>query len=641
MSTLAPFGFQAGQSRRSVNEYYVPASDTSAYAVGDPVKTNGNVFVGRLPDSRQSNGMLHVGKAASGNAVRGVVVGVVAGPGDNSAQSVPAVKQRAYTLLVNDNPQALWDVQANNTAALSAMGGMYASYTVGGPLGSVSSTVVDASSIGTDVGDLLIAEVLTNTGANSLLRVAFVQHEMAAAGGSPQIGASIQSLVSGAGISADGVALYDATTIASATCTVGSATASFSAADIGKPCVVLPYTNTVPTPRYGTITAVASPTSCTAALSGSPGALTGATFIYGSDQGGAIDAALAVASAGASKGMLWLPNGIICTTRQHILPTGVYLRGFGNNSSGGKAKDFKHYGTSLVLVSYYAASPFLTLGSISSADPRGTALEYLNVDCCNLTGTCIGASASGRTNRLYAITAVRGNGGQTYDSGPTDRVSHCHFINQNSSNVVSLSGDTNFGPNNVVTGAGNGFYGVKASNGDDITIHGNHIWKDSADTTMLGGAIWLSFNSGNTTAGSVSVLGNKCDTNYGSAIKISVSGSSSARSISIANNHCFNNASVANNTGPVIELNVGAGSDIRGLTIGGNHARASFSGTGVGQWTYLIDNGASAGTIYGSWAGGNVGHGVNALYNAFVPTMDAGNLVMVGAGTAVTKSTIA
>ena len=76
--------------------------------------------------------------------------------------------------------------------------------------------------------------------------------------------AAAQALVSGAGISADGVALYDATTTASATCTVGSATASFGAADIGKPCVVLSYTNTVPTPRYGTITAVASSTSCTA-----------------------------------------------------------------------------------------------------------------------------------------------------------------------------------------------------------------------------------------------------------------------------------------------------------------------------------------------------------------------------------------
>lgn len=200
MAQLAPFGFQAGQSRRSINEYYVSASDTSTLAVGDPVRTDGNVFVGRLPDSRVSHGMLHVTKAASGQAVRGVVVGIVAGPDANNLQSLPATKTRPYCVLVNDNPQALWDVQANNAVPLSAMAGMYASYAVGAPLGSVSSTVVDSSSIGATVNDLLIAEVLRNDGANSLLRVAFVQHEMAAAGGSPQIGAQIQSLVSGAGI---------------------------------------------------------------------------------------------------------------------------------------------------------------------------------------------------------------------------------------------------------------------------------------------------------------------------------------------------------------------------------------------------------------------------------------------------------
>lgn len=229
MAQLAPFGFQVGQSRRSVNEYYVASSDTSTLAVGDPVKTNGNVFVGRLPDSRQSSGMLHVTKAASGDSIRGVIVGIAAGPGDNSAQSIPGTKQRAYTVLVNDNPQALWDVQADNTAPLSAMAGMYAAYTVGAPLGSVSSTVVNSSSIGATVNDLLIAEVLRNDGANSLLRVAFVQHEMAAAGGSPQIGAQIQSLVSGGGIPSryTGVgAGYDvmAGTMTAANATAGSQT---------------------------------------------------------------------------------------------------------------------------------------------------------------------------------------------------------------------------------------------------------------------------------------------------------------------------------------------------------------------------------------------------------------------------------
>lgn len=199
MPVLAPYGFSAAQSRRSVNEYYIPASDTNAYAVGDVVRTNGNVFVGRLPDSRVSTGMLHAVKAASGQAVRGVVVGMVTGPTDTGIQSVPATKQRAYTLLVNDNPQTVWDIQADNAAPLSVMSGMYANYTVSAPTGSVSATRVSASSIGTTVRDLVIVEVLDNSGANSTLRVKFVQHELEAAGASPAISAALQAIVAGAG----------------------------------------------------------------------------------------------------------------------------------------------------------------------------------------------------------------------------------------------------------------------------------------------------------------------------------------------------------------------------------------------------------------------------------------------------------
>lgn len=195
MPALAPFGFQASNPRPTVNEYYVPASDTSAYAIGDPVRTNGNVFAGRLSDSRQSLGMLHVTKAAPGTAVRGVVVGIAPGPGDNSAQGVPATKARAYTLLINDSPQATWEVQADNTTLLTAMAGMYASYSTASPLGSVSSTRVLASSIRATSSDLLITEVVRNDGANSLLRVAFVQHEMLAGGSTPAQVALTQALV--------------------------------------------------------------------------------------------------------------------------------------------------------------------------------------------------------------------------------------------------------------------------------------------------------------------------------------------------------------------------------------------------------------------------------------------------------------
>lgn len=196
MPTLAPYGFQLGQSRRSVNEYYVPASDTAGYAIGDVVKTTGNVFAGLLADGRATNGMLHVAKAISGQPVRGVVVGIGVGPGSNDAQSVPTAKTRGYTLLVNDSPQTLWDIQANNSSQLVALAGMYANYTVAGPVGSVSSTRVDASTIGNTVRDLLIVEVLENSGANSTLRVAFVQHELEAAGSSPRREAQVQAAFS-------------------------------------------------------------------------------------------------------------------------------------------------------------------------------------------------------------------------------------------------------------------------------------------------------------------------------------------------------------------------------------------------------------------------------------------------------------
>lgn len=438
----------------------------------------------------------------------------------------------------------------------------------------------------------------------------------------------------------DGVQLVDVSTTNSTTCTITSASAAFTSADIGKICVVMPYTDTQTTARSGTITAVTSATACTATLSGAPGTLTNAIFIYGTNNATAIDAVLTAAAALPNKRSVTFPLGIICTNKSHTQPTGTHIRGMFSNSSGGKSKDFRHYGTSLVLCGFSASSAFWITGTVGGGDPRGVQLSDINIDCCNLASRAIDGSTSGRTEHLFRVTALRGSGAETYNSSATSRAMMCCFLGANQSNTVSLSGDATF-VNNIVTGAGNGFYGIKCSNGDDINISNNHIWKDSSASSLLGGSIWLSFNTSNTIAGSVTVSLNKCDTNYGSGLKITVSGTSSARSISIIGNHFFNNNSVANNTGPVIELNVATGCDIRGLIIQGNHARASFASLSFGQWTYLIDNSASVGTIYGSWVGGNVGHGVNNLYNTFTPTMDGGNLIMAGTGTVVTKSVIA
>jgi len=433
----------------------------------------------------------------------------------------------------------------------------------------------------------------------------------------------------------DGVALYDATSTASASSVVGSVSAAFTAADVGKVCVVIPYTDSGLTPRWGTIVSVESATSCTTSLSGSPGALTGATFIYGTDNGAAIDAALASAGAAATKGVVILPLGITMSTLLHVVPSGVILGGVSNNPTGGKAKDFKHYGSSLVAAKATAGA-FVTLGSFGAADPRGSHLRNLNVDCMNLTTQCVSGDG-GRTSHVFSCTLVRGIQ-ETYKGGPTSRLMFSVFMGQNAYNTVQLSGDSTM-LYNIVTGAGNGYYGIKTSNGDDIQIAHNHIWKDSSASAMLGGSIWLSHFSG-TTSGSVNVNNNKCDTNYGSAIKLTISGTSTqVRAINIHGNDCFNNDAVTNDTGPVIELSVAATCVLKGLSIQANTGRGSWNNQSLGQWASFIDGSAIAGNIYGSVVGGNVAVNCNALYATFTPDHDNGNIAIAGTGTTQTKST--
>lgn len=434
----------------------------------------------------------------------------------------------------------------------------------------------------------------------------------------------------------DGVALYDATATASAGSVIGSASASFTAADVGKVCAIIPYTDSGLTPRWGTIVSVESATSCTTSLSGSPGSLTGATFVYGTDNAAAIDAALTAAASTIFRGVVWLPLGIICSTGQHVVPSGVTLRGMANHATGGKAKDFKHYGTSLVLTKAYGSGGFLTLGSFGSTDPRGSHLRDMNVDCFNLSTNCVSGDG-GRTSHVSYCTLVRGIQ-ETYKGGPTSRLMFNMFMGQNAFNVVQLSGDSTMLYNNV-TGAGNGYYGIKIANGDDVQVAHNHIWKDSSASTMLGGSIWLSHFSG-TTSGSVSVNNNKCDTNYGSAIKLTISGTSTqVRAINIHGNDCFNNDAVTNDTGPVIELSVAATCVLKGLSIQANTGRGSWNNQSLGQWASFIDGSAIAGNIYGSVVGGNVIANCNALYATFTPDHDNGNITIAGSGTTMTEST--
>ena len=440
------------------------------------------------------------------------------------------------------------------------------------------------------------------------------------------------------GARCDGQARYDVacTNVANSVITVSDSGHAFTSTDVGKVCGILPYTDTGLTPRWGTITAVTGATTCVTSLSAAPGALSGATFVYGTDDTSAVEAAITAAKA--VYGTVYVPAGITCLIRVLVVPSGVTLMGAGNFATGGKAKDFRHWGANLVLLKAETAEAFVTLGDLGDASPRGATLCNVNVDCLNLAPTAV-SGLGARTNHIRDSTILRGANSQTVSSGATGVIYGCCILGQNTSNVVVMHGDSRI-INCSVTGAGNGFFGIKTSNGDDVLIMGNHIWKDGVATTMLGGAVWLSHNSGNLVGGGVAVVGNKFDTSYGPHIKISGTGNSTGRGAVISGNIGMQSDAVPNATYPFIELSIGAGSVFRGLVIQSNQGRGSWNDPTKGQYTYFIDGSGTAGNIYGSCVGGNVIDNCTDMYLGFTPDHDLGNITIAGTGTVLNKSVL-
>lgn len=116
----APFGLSPveylsgaswnGQARR----YYIPAADSNAFAIGDPVVLAGGA------DAR---GIASITLATPGSALLGVVVGAggltYGGPSVDpsclGSTVVPAAKTKDYYILVADDPNIIFEVQEIGT----------------------------------------------------------------------------------------------------------------------------------------------------------------------------------------------------------------------------------------------------------------------------------------------------------------------------------------------------------------------------------------------------------------------------------------------------------------------------------------------------------------------------------------------
>lgn len=126
-----PYGLQPVQRlgtaafRDSVSLYFVPAANTNALFVGDPVL--------KVTASADTNGVNGVDLAATTGNITGVVVGFygvcaagTASPSFFGLSATPGPAYRPatttldYYVLVNDDPEALYSVQSNDSGGAPA-----------------------------------------------------------------------------------------------------------------------------------------------------------------------------------------------------------------------------------------------------------------------------------------------------------------------------------------------------------------------------------------------------------------------------------------------------------------------------------------------------------------------------------------
>lgn len=135
-----------GQAR----QYYVPASDTDAFYIGDLVESVAGASNG-IVLGKASVGIPAVAKCASGATPRGVLVGVDFDVVDLSPSYLPATKTKAHLIYVADDPQLVFEIQGDNTTTLAdTCVGQYADYTVATPgagFNAVSASVLTTATI--------------------------------------------------------------------------------------------------------------------------------------------------------------------------------------------------------------------------------------------------------------------------------------------------------------------------------------------------------------------------------------------------------------------------------------------------------------------------------------------------------------
>lgn len=118
----APFGLRPVKHldgspwNGKVNMYFVPASNTTAIFVGDPVRSAGSAgTAGTVVNGIDVEGMPTITVAGAGDTLRGVVVGFLPNPANPEQLHRPA--SQARIALVCDQPDVVFEIQENGTGS--------------------------------------------------------------------------------------------------------------------------------------------------------------------------------------------------------------------------------------------------------------------------------------------------------------------------------------------------------------------------------------------------------------------------------------------------------------------------------------------------------------------------------------------
>lgn len=148
---LKPVGYRGGSPwNGKAHTYYIPSSDTNAYAVGDPVTFAGSGSAGGVAD-------VVLATAGTDNPVLGAIVGtrgvtyggVLADPASLDTTIIPATKTKGYYVLVADDPDLEFLIQEDGVGGTIAVTGLGNNYNLvsGSNNGYVSGWMLDSSSV--------------------------------------------------------------------------------------------------------------------------------------------------------------------------------------------------------------------------------------------------------------------------------------------------------------------------------------------------------------------------------------------------------------------------------------------------------------------------------------------------------------